>query len=74
VTELPRLENALFISLATDGEDGPADAAGAVVSVKHSSGWKNWVWRWQIIFPGTIRIHSLSSWETYSRSGQQEQI
>lgn len=32
VPELAGLENALLISLATDGEDGPTDAAGAVVS------------------------------------------
>jgi hydroxypyruvate reductase len=32
VTELDGLENALLISLATDGEDGPTDAAGAVVN------------------------------------------
>jgi glycerate 2-kinase len=32
VTELAGLENAMLISLATDGEDGPTDAAGAVVN------------------------------------------
>ena len=32
VPELDRLENALLITLATDGEDGPTDAAGAVVT------------------------------------------
>jgi hydroxypyruvate reductase len=32
VPELAELDNALLISLATDGEDGPTDAAGAVVS------------------------------------------
>lgn len=32
VPALAGLENALLISLATDGEDGPTDAAGAVVS------------------------------------------
>ena len=32
VHELAGLENALLISLATDGGDGPTDAAGAVVS------------------------------------------
>jgi len=32
VPELAGLENTLLISLATDGEDGPTDAAGAVVS------------------------------------------
>ena len=32
VSQLAGLENALLISLATDGEDGPTDAAGAVVS------------------------------------------
>ncbi len=32
VSELAGLENALLISLATDGEDGPTDAAGAVVT------------------------------------------
>jgi hydroxypyruvate reductase len=32
VPHLARLENALLISLATDGEDGPTDAAGAVVN------------------------------------------
>ncbi len=32
VPELAGLENSLLISLATDGEDGPTDAAGAVVS------------------------------------------
>jgi hydroxypyruvate reductase len=26
------MENTLLVSLATDGEDGPSDAAGAVVS------------------------------------------
>jgi glycerate 2-kinase len=31
VPELAGLENALLITLATDGEDGPTDAAGAVV-------------------------------------------
>jgi len=30
--ELAGLENAMLISLATDGEDGPTDAAGAVVN------------------------------------------
>ena len=30
--ELANLENVLLISLATDGEDGPTDAAGAVVN------------------------------------------
>lgn len=34
VPELVDLENALLISLATDGEDGPTDAAGAVMSGK----------------------------------------
>jgi len=32
VNELKGLENIMFISLATDGEDGPTDAAGAVVT------------------------------------------
>lgn len=32
VPELAGLENALLISLATDGEDGPTDAAGAVIT------------------------------------------
>ena len=32
VTELAGLENAILITLATDGEDGPTDAAGAVVT------------------------------------------
>ncbi len=32
VTELAGMENVLLLSLATDGEDGPTDAAGAVVS------------------------------------------
>lgn len=32
VPELAGLENTLLISLATDGEDGPTDAAGAVVN------------------------------------------
>jgi hydroxypyruvate reductase len=32
VPELAGLENAALISLATDGEDGPTDAAGAVVT------------------------------------------
>jgi glycerate 2-kinase len=32
VPELARLENAALVSLATDGEDGPTDAAGAVVT------------------------------------------
>ena len=32
VSELAGLANTLLISLATDGEDGPTDAAGAVVS------------------------------------------
>jgi glycerate 2-kinase len=31
VPELAGLENALLISLATDGEDGPTDAAGSIV-------------------------------------------
>ena len=29
---LARLENTMLITLATDGEDGPTDAAGAVVT------------------------------------------
>jgi glycerate 2-kinase len=32
VDELSSIENILFISLATDGDDGPTDAAGAVVN------------------------------------------
>ena len=32
VRELANLPNALMVTLATDGEDGPTDAAGAVVS------------------------------------------
>ena len=32
VLELAGLENTLLITLATDGEDGPTDAAGAVVN------------------------------------------
>jgi hydroxypyruvate reductase len=32
VEELRGLENVLLVSLATDGEDGPTDAAGAVVT------------------------------------------
>jgi glycerate 2-kinase len=32
VDEMHGLENAMLISLATDGEDGPTDAAGAVVT------------------------------------------
>jgi hydroxypyruvate reductase len=32
VSELAGMENVLLISLATDGEDGPTDAAGAVVN------------------------------------------
>lgn len=32
VDELSSIENVLFISLATDGDDGPTDAAGAVVN------------------------------------------
>ena len=32
VKELAGLENAILISLATDGDDGPTDAAGAVVT------------------------------------------
>ena len=32
VSELRDLENVMLISLATDGEDGPTDAAGAVVT------------------------------------------
>ncbi len=32
VEELAGLENVLLVSLATDGEDGPTDAAGAVVT------------------------------------------
>jgi hydroxypyruvate reductase len=32
VDELAGLENAMLIALATDGEDGPTDAAGAVVT------------------------------------------
>jgi hydroxypyruvate reductase len=32
VTELAGMENVMLIALATDGEDGPTDAAGAVVT------------------------------------------
>jgi glycerate 2-kinase len=32
VGELGGLENSMLISLATDGDDGPTDAAGAVVT------------------------------------------
>ena len=32
VTELARLSDVLLVTLATDGEDGPTDAAGAVVT------------------------------------------
>ncbi|MCK6540971.1 MAG: glycerate kinase, partial [Anaerolineales bacterium] len=32
VDELRGLENVMLVSLATDGEDGPTDAAGAVVT------------------------------------------
>lgn len=32
VDELSNIENILFISLATDGDDGPTDAAGAAVN------------------------------------------
>ena len=32
VDELSGIENILFISLATDGDDGPTDAAGAAVN------------------------------------------
>src|SRR5215208_4748131 len=32
VVELAGLENVMIISLATDGDDGPTDAAGAVVT------------------------------------------
>ena len=32
INELAGLENAMLISLATDGDDGPTDAAGAVVT------------------------------------------
>ena len=32
VRQLAGLDNALFVTLATDGEDGPTDAAGAVVN------------------------------------------
>ena len=32
VNELRDLKNVMLISLATDGEDGPTDAAGAVVT------------------------------------------
>lgn len=32
VNELRELENVMLVSLATDGEDGPTDAAGAVVT------------------------------------------
>ena len=32
VRELANLTDALLVTLATDGEDGPTDAAGAVVS------------------------------------------
>ena len=32
VTELANLPNTLFITMATDGDDGPTDAAGAVVT------------------------------------------
>ena len=34
VTELDSTPNAMLIALATDGEDGPTDAAGAVASGK----------------------------------------
>jgi hydroxypyruvate reductase len=32
VDQLARLQNAMLITLATDGDDGPTDAAGAVVT------------------------------------------
>jgi hydroxypyruvate reductase len=32
VDELAGLENMMLVTLATDGEDGPTDAAGAVVT------------------------------------------
>jgi len=32
VNELAGLDNVMLISLATDGDDGPSDAAGAVVT------------------------------------------
>jgi len=32
VSELAGLENMMLVTLATDGEDGPTDAAGAVVT------------------------------------------
>ena len=32
VDEVRGLENVMLVSLATDGEDGPTDAAGAVVT------------------------------------------
>jgi glycerate 2-kinase len=38
VNELRDLENVLLISLATDGEDGPTDAAGAVVTGESAQG------------------------------------
>jgi glycerate 2-kinase len=37
VDELRGLENVLLIALATDGDDGPTDAAGAVVTGKSAS-------------------------------------
>ena len=47
VSELAGLQNVLFITLATDGEDGPTDAAGAVISgetqqLAYSAG-LNWI-------------------------------
>lgn len=34
VTELADMENVMLVALATDGEDGPTDAAGAVVTAE----------------------------------------
>jgi len=39
VTELADMENVMLVALATDGEDGPTDAAGAVVTAEtHNRG------------------------------------